>query len=150
MVLHCKSISVSGRSFECLLHRVFHRIVSRFVVESLVSRCIRNRRVGYVRLARKNSPEMLRASQRTTTIFWPSRSCLATVEARRPRRWPLPSMVICFESRSAPFSLPFPVYSIAAKFSKFHPRYVAKLLLYLTEGETHDVLEGRHLVLLFG
>lgn len=48
-----------------------------------------------VRLARKNSPEMLIASQRTTTIFWPLRSCLATVEARRPRRWPLPSMTIC-------------------------------------------------------
>lgn len=47
-----------------------------------------------VRFARKNSPEMLRASQRTTTILCPSRSCLATVEARRPRRWPLPSMVI--------------------------------------------------------
>lgn len=44
-----------------------------------------------VRLARKNSPEMLSCSQRTTTIFWPFNSCLATVDARRPRRWPLPS-----------------------------------------------------------
>lgn len=48
-----------------------------------------------VRFARKNSPEMLRASHLTTTIFWPLRSCLATVLARRPRRCPLPSMMIC-------------------------------------------------------
>ena len=48
-----------------------------------------------VRLARKNSPEMLSCSQRTTTTFWPFRSCLATVEARRPRRWPLPSTTTC-------------------------------------------------------
>lgn len=45
-----------------------------------------------VRFARKNSPEMLRASHLTTTIFWPLSSCLATVLARRPRRCPLPSM----------------------------------------------------------
>lgn len=45
-----------------------------------------------VRFARKNSPEMLRASHRTTTIFWPLSSCLATVLARRPSRCPLPSM----------------------------------------------------------
>lgn len=48
-----------------------------------------------VRFARKNSPEMLRASHLTTTIFWPLRSCLATVLARRPRRCPLPSMMVC-------------------------------------------------------
>lgn len=48
-----------------------------------------------VRFERKNSPEMLRASQRTTTTFWPLRSCLATTEARRPRRWPLPSTTTC-------------------------------------------------------
>lgn len=48
-----------------------------------------------VRLARKNSPEMLRASQRTTTICWPLRSCLATMLARRPSRWPLPSITTC-------------------------------------------------------
>jgi hypothetical protein len=48
-----------------------------------------------VRFARKNSPEMLSCSQRTTTTFWPFRSCLATVEARRPRRWPLPSTTTC-------------------------------------------------------
>lgn len=47
-----------------------------------------------IRLDLKNSPEMLRASHRTTTIFWPFRSCFATVLARRPRRWPLPSMTI--------------------------------------------------------
>ena len=51
---------------------------------------------GDIRLALKNSPEMLRASQRTTTIFWPLRSCLATVLARRPRRWPLPSTTTCW------------------------------------------------------
>lgn len=45
-----------------------------------------------VRFARKNSPEMLRASHLTTTIFWPLSSCFATVLARRPRRCPLPSM----------------------------------------------------------
>lgn len=50
-----------------------------------------------VRFARKNSPEMLRASHRTTTIFWPFSSCFATVLAKRPRRCPLPSMTICVE-----------------------------------------------------
>jgi hypothetical protein len=47
-----------------------------------------------IRFARKNSPEMLRASQRTTTIFWPFKSCLATVLASRPSKCPLPSMTI--------------------------------------------------------
>ena len=50
---------------------------------------------SYSRLARKNSPEMFSASARTTTIFWPFNSCLATMLAKRPRRWPLPSMTIC-------------------------------------------------------
>ena len=45
-----------------------------------------------VRFARKNSPDMFRASHRTTTIFWPLSNCLATVLARRPRRCPLPSI----------------------------------------------------------
>ena len=45
-----------------------------------------------VRFARKNSPEMLRASQRTTTIFWPPSSCFATVLAKRPSRWPFASI----------------------------------------------------------
>jgi len=40
----------------------------------------------YLSLFRKNSPEMLMSSHRTTTIFCPFRSCLATVEASRPRR----------------------------------------------------------------
>lgn len=44
-------------------------------------------------LLRKKEPEALMSSQRTTTTFWPLRICLATIEARRPRRWPLPSMV---------------------------------------------------------
>lgn len=51
-----------------------------------------------VRFALKNSPEMLSCSQRTTTIFWPLSSCFATVLARRPRRWPLPSMTIYIKS----------------------------------------------------
>jgi hypothetical protein len=54
-----------------------------------------------VRFARKNSPEMLRASHLTTTIFWPLSSCLATVLARRPRRCPLPSMTTCKAFKSA-------------------------------------------------
>lgn len=41
---------------------------------------------------------MLRASQRTTTIFWPLRSCLATMLASRPSRWPLPSITTYLES----------------------------------------------------
>lgn len=48
-----------------------------------------------VRFARKNSPDMFRASQRTTTIFCPLSSCFATVLARRPSRCPLPSMITC-------------------------------------------------------
>lgn len=37
---------------------------------------------------------MLRDSHLTTTIFCPLRSCLATVEAKRPSKWPLPSIMI--------------------------------------------------------
>ncbi|MBE3044202.1 hypothetical protein IMZ48_16855 [Candidatus Bathyarchaeota archaeon] len=33
------------------------------------------------------------------TTFWPFRSCLATIDARRPRRWPLPSMTTCVGNR---------------------------------------------------
>ena len=51
-----------------------------------------------VHFARKNSPEMLRASHRTTTIFWPLSSCLATILARRPRRCPLPSITTYFRN----------------------------------------------------
>lgn len=61
-----------------------------------------------VRFARKNSPEMLRASQRTTTTFWPLRSCLATMEARRPRRWPLPSTTTCNTYPVSPMLSSFP------------------------------------------
>ena len=51
---------------------------------------------GYdTRFARKNSPEMLMASQRTTTIFWPLSSCFATVLARRPSKCPFPSITTC-------------------------------------------------------
>ena len=60
-----------------------------------------------VRFARKNSPEMLSCSQRTTTTFWPFRSCFATVEARRPRRWPLPSTTTCIFHQPLLF-LPYP------------------------------------------
>ena len=48
-----------------------------------------------VHFARKNSPEMLRASHRTTTIFWPLSNCLAMILARRPKRCPLPSITTC-------------------------------------------------------
>lgn len=52
-----------------------------------------------LRFARKNSPDMFRASQRTTTIFCPLSNCLATVLARRPSRCPLPSMITCSRRR---------------------------------------------------
>lgn len=51
-----------------------------------------------IHFARKNLPEMLRASQRTTTIFWPFSSCFATVLAKRPKRCPLPSITTCMEA----------------------------------------------------
>ena len=38
-----------------------------------------------------HDPEIRICSLRTITIFFPCSSCLATIEARRPRRWPLPS-----------------------------------------------------------
>jgi hypothetical protein len=86
-----------------VLHYVRSRVSIRAAgsISSSVGSLVRIRRVlgpgGLVdvRLARKNSPEMLSCSQRTTTTFWPFRSCLATVEARRPRRWPLPSTTTC-------------------------------------------------------
>ena len=51
-----------------------------------------NKRKIYLRLFLKKGPDMLSSSQRTTTTFCPFRICLATMEARRPRRWPFPSM----------------------------------------------------------
>jgi hypothetical protein len=54
--------------------------------EGYVSVCRIEVIVVCVRLARKNSPEILRASHRTTTTFWPLRRCLATVLASRPKR----------------------------------------------------------------
>lgn len=50
---------------------------------------------GYTRLFLKNSPEMFKSSHLTTTTFWPLRSCLATMLAKRPRRCPLPSIMTC-------------------------------------------------------
>ena len=89
MVLHCEVVSV----------------VLRESIDSVGVEGVFRMRVD-VRLARKNSPEMLRASQRTTTIFWPFRSCLATMLARRPRRWPLPSMTTCVSQSGQRSSLP--------------------------------------------
>ena len=43
-------------------------------------------------------PVISMPSQRTTTTFWPARSSLATVEARRPRMWPEPSITISFSN----------------------------------------------------
>ena len=74
VVLHCEGVSVGLRVW---------LVVSR----------------GNVHLALKNWPEMLRDSHRTMTTFWPFRSCLATIDARRPRRWPLPSMTTCVGNR---------------------------------------------------
>ena len=88
-----------------------------------------------VRLARKNSPEMLSCSQRTTTTFWPFRSCLATVEARRPRRWPLPSTTTC-------------VYPSAIAVLRHFP-YILQVVRALRRssslsGNAYHRLEGRH------
>ena len=58
-------------------------------------------RQSRVTLLRKKLPEMLISSQRTTTIFWPLRICLATIDASRPRRWPLPSMTMGVEEKVA-------------------------------------------------
>ena len=76
----------------------------------------------HVRFARKKPPEMFRSSQRTTTIFWPLSSCLATMLASRPRRWPLPSMTIC---------------RAAATRSRQYKVHAAS-------GVTYDRLEGGH------
>ena len=43
---------------------------------------------------RKNEPETLISSHRTTTIFCPESACFATMLANRPSRCPLPSMTI--------------------------------------------------------
>lgn len=50
-------------------------------------------------LLRKKLPLMLTSSHRTTTIFWPLRICLEMMEARRPSRWPLPSITIGAEEK---------------------------------------------------
>lgn len=52
----------------------------------VIDRSHREQRMIDIRLARKNSPEMLRASHRTTTTFCPFNSCFATVLARRPSK----------------------------------------------------------------
>jgi hypothetical protein len=58
-------------------------------------------RRGLHTLFRKKLPEMLISSQRTTTIFWPLRTCLEIMEARRPSKWPLPSMTMGVEEKVA-------------------------------------------------
>jgi hypothetical protein len=101
-----------------VLHCVRSRVSIRAAgsISSSVGSLVRIRRVlgpgGLVdvRLARKNSPEMLSCSQRTTTTFWPFRSCLATVEARRPRRWPLPSTTTYVYPSAIAVSAPYPPY----------------------------------------
>lgn len=52
-------------------------------------------------LLRKKLPEMLISSQRTTTIFCPFKACLEMIEAKRPRRWPLPSITMGVEEKVA-------------------------------------------------
>ena len=93
-----------------------------------------------VRLARKNSPEMLSCSQRTTTIFWPFSSCLATVDARRPRRWPLPSTTTSYgrqytisESSNFPQSAHFQLVQLGSAREDVH------------RGNAYHRLEGRHI-----
>lgn len=92
LVLHCVRSRVSIGSSSPF---------SSSIDPSVRIRCVYSGPDGLVdvRLARKNSPEMLSCSQRTTTTFWPFRSCLATVEARRPRRWPFPSTTTCENQR---------------------------------------------------
>lgn len=50
--------------------------------------------MGGLRLLRYSEPDILICSQRTTTTFCPFKSVLATIEARRPRRWPRASTMI--------------------------------------------------------
>jgi hypothetical protein len=52
-------------------------------------------------LLRKKLPEMLISSHRTTTIFWPFKICLDIMDASRPRRCPLPSMMMGVEEMVA-------------------------------------------------
>jgi hypothetical protein len=44
---------------------------------------------------------MLISSHLTTTIFWPERICLEMIEAKRPRRCPLPSMTMGVDEKVA-------------------------------------------------
>lgn len=54
--------------------------------------CIISREI--LTLFLKKLPDMLISSHLTTTIFWPLRICLDMMEARRPSKWPLPSMTM--------------------------------------------------------
>lgn len=100
-----------------------------------------------VRFARKNSPEMLRASHRTTTIFWPLRSCLATVLARRPSKWPLPSMTWVRCQREAPWKAACAL--VLTRGAGWHGDQVQPPALeicgFVYSGRTYnDGFEGRH------
>lgn len=105
VVLHCRSTkdSILALRSPPIVIRIFPKSNIATTAKNVLLRFVRKHfrpwqgmkgigRELNVRFARKNSPEMLRASHLTTTIFWPLSSCLATVLARRPRRCPLPSM----------------------------------------------------------
>lgn len=83
--------------------------------------------------ARKNSPEMLRASHRTTTIFWPLSSCLATMLAKRPRRCPLPSITI------------WKIELVKTVNCGYVGETAKGRINQKWKGRTYDGLEGRHL-----
>ena len=63
-----------------------------FLSETRSTRRRRQRISMHILLLRIRVPVMLRSSQRTTTIFWPDSSCLATTEASRPMRCPRASI----------------------------------------------------------
>jgi hypothetical protein len=88
-------LSKVGMVLDCRIELASARLstLQRLKSDGVVRRCEPSYEVvENVRFARKNSPEMFRASQRTTTTFWPLRSCFATILARRPSKCPLPSM----------------------------------------------------------
>lgn len=137
LVLHCMDSPIS---FLLRLGKSVHRALFAALASFGIGR-------ENVRLARKNSPEMLRASQRTTTIFWPFRSCLATVLARRPSKCPLPSMTICSCPHCQP-SDPLTAIFFCLCLRYFSSSYLFNCSIFhssLQRGDsTYDWLKFRH------
>lgn len=127
-------------------NRIFSNIL--FFVGQYRARRNKKRNRIDIHFARKNSPEMLRASVRTTTIFWPLSNCLATMLARRPKRCPLPSITtyinrntrLARDALGLRFSIPILITQKPSSMDGCATKKNGRMIWQRTTGSTVDIL----------